>query len=80
MPKLHGSKARQVSHRRRDPADINPDASTIQESMISEHEASVSLQHMHISDRTGYQPIISDPTGEQSHSDNCMSIGSFIQY
>ena len=47
------------------------------QSLVSEHEASVSLQTMHISEETEDQLLTTGHTGKEYHSDSSMANISF---
>ena len=74
MARTHGTKTRQASHRRQNPTNAN--ASLTEQSLVPEHEASLSLQTMHISEETDDQPLTTGHTEIVPHS---MANNSFWQ-
>ena len=68
MARTCGTKARQASHRRHNLISASASASLTEQSLVPEHEASVSLQTMHISEETEDQPLITGHTEIVPHS------------
>ena len=75
MARTCGTKTRQASYRRQNPTNAN--ANLTEQSLVPEHEASVSLQTMHISEETEDQPLTTGHTGKEYHSDSSMANISF---
>ena len=74
MARTRGTKTRQASHRRQNPISASANASLTELSLVPEHEASVSLQTMHISEETEDQPLT---TGQSEIVPHSMANNSF---